>query len=66
MKPTFNLAASTLLLTTTMEAYAQGGSPGGVATWIVAGGGFLAGFAAGLLWCWLRCRARKEADRQDK
>jgi hypothetical protein len=65
MRTAIKAATSAVLVTTAVGAYAQG-NPGGVATWIVAGGGFLAGLAAGLLWCWLRCRARKGADRQSR
>jgi len=66
MRTAIRATTSVVLMTTAMGAYAQG-APGGVAMWIVAGGGgFLAGLAAGLLWCWLRCRAKKELDRQDK
>lgn len=62
MRPTHKLASAAVMSSLASSAFA-GGSPGGVATWIVFGGGVGTGLGLGLLWCWLRCRANQKNGR---
>lgn len=65
MKASGLLGSSAVLMTISMPALAQPGSPSGGATWMVFGGGFLLGLGAGLLWCWLWCKKKKD-DRDER
>lgn len=60
------LALGTVVLGLPTVAAAQpGGSPSGGISWMVFGGGFLLGLGAGLLWCWLWCKKKKD-DRDER